>query len=248
MQKMTRRQVLYSSATAGLSLTAAWQAEAKSDKTGKLKLLVAGAHPDDPESACGGVIALYADAGHEVVCLYLTRGEAGIRGKSHDEAARIRTAEAEKACKILKARPVFLTQVDGATTVNAAAYDEMRKAIEDEKPDIVITHWPIDGHRDHRAIALLVYDAWLHMGRSFLLYYFEVEMGQQTQHFHPTHYVDISSVLERKKEANHVHVSQNAENGFYKLHERMHRIRGLESGVSAAEAFIAHCQNKKAML
>src|SRR5215475_6104846 len=59
----------------------------------KLKIIVVGGHPDDPESGCGGAIARYADAGHDVVCLYLTRGEAGIRGKSADEAAAIRTRE-----------------------------------------------------------------------------------------------------------------------------------------------------------
>jgi LmbE family N-acetylglucosaminyl deacetylase len=62
-------------------------------------------------------MARYAELGHEVVSLYLTRGEAGIRGKNHDDAARIRTAEAEQACKILGARPMFVGQIDGATEV-----------------------------------------------------------------------------------------------------------------------------------
>ena len=77
-------------------------------------MVVAGAHPDDPESGCGGTMALYADAGHEVVSMYLTRGEAGIPGMSYEEAGRLRTAEAEAACRILGARPVYLAQVDGA--------------------------------------------------------------------------------------------------------------------------------------
>ena len=68
---------------------------------GKLKLVVAGGHPDDPESGCGGTMARFAEAGGDVVALYLTRGEAGIPGKSAQEAARIRTREAEEACKIL---------------------------------------------------------------------------------------------------------------------------------------------------
>src|SRR5262245_13412381 len=60
----------------------------------KLTVVVAGAHPDDPETGCGGTMLRYAEAGHDVVALYLTRGEAGIRDKSHAEAAGIRTAEA----------------------------------------------------------------------------------------------------------------------------------------------------------
>lgn len=58
------------------------------------KIMVIGAHPDDPETAAGGTMCLLSDAGHEVVSVYLTKGEAGIKGKSHDEAAAIREAEA----------------------------------------------------------------------------------------------------------------------------------------------------------
>src|SRR5262249_33765048 len=66
-----------------------------------LSVVCVGAHPDDPESGCGGTLALYAERGHRVTVIYLTRGEAGIRGKSHQEAAAVRTAEAEQACRIL---------------------------------------------------------------------------------------------------------------------------------------------------
>ena len=252
MAEMTRREVLHGSAAiaavAGLSLTAGEAADAKTEKTRKLKVLVAGAHPDDPESACGGTMALYGDAGHEVVSLYLTRGEAGILGKSHEEAARIRTAEAQEACRILGARPAFASQIDGAAEVNAKAYDEVKRILDDEKPDIALTHWPIDTHRDHRVISLLVYDAWLRSGKPFELYYFEVETGDQTQHFWPTHYLDIASVEPRKRQACFAHHSQNPEHGFYALHENMHRFRGREAGVKLAEAFIRHSQAPKAFL
>src|SRR6516225_948257 len=77
-----------------------------------LKAVCVGAHPDDPESGCGGTLARYAAAGHQVTVIYLTRGEAGIAGKSHQEAAAIRTGEAETACKVLGARAVFAGQID----------------------------------------------------------------------------------------------------------------------------------------
>ena len=64
----------------------------------RLKVLAIGAHPDDPETCCGGTMCLLTDAGHEVVCVYLTRGEAGIKGMSHSEAAAIRVVESENAC------------------------------------------------------------------------------------------------------------------------------------------------------
>lgn len=209
----------------------------------KLKIVVVGAHPDDPESGCGGSIALYSDQGHEVAILYLTRGEAGIQGASMQEAAAIRTAESLKACGILKARPVFAGQIDGNTEVNRSRYDDFRKLLEAERPDVVFTHWPIDTHRDHRAASLLVYDAWNQGGRNFDLYYFEVDQGEQTQIFHPTHYVDIANGLDRKKAACFAHASQHPETDFWPLHEAMDRFRGMECGVKDAEGFVRHCQN-----
>src|SRR4051794_16334463 len=92
-----------------------------------LKVVVAGGHPDDPESGAGGTMARLADLGHEVVALYLTRGEAGIAGKSHDEAAQIRSSEAQEACKILKARALFAGQIDGGSEINAARYEAFAK-------------------------------------------------------------------------------------------------------------------------
>ncbi len=251
MSNVTRRQALQGAAAlvtaVGLPVAGA---EAKDNKAPvkKLKVVVAGAHPDDPESACGGLIALYADAGHDVVNLYLTRGEAGISGKTHEEAAAIRTAEAEEACKILGARPVFAGQIDGAAEVTQKAYDSFTKILEAEKPDIVITHWPIDTHRDHRVIALLVYDAWLHSRKSFELYYFEVESGGQTQHFWPTHYIDITSVESRKRKACYAHKSQDPVDGCYELHDHMNQFRGREAGVDFAEAYIRHNQSLAPLL
>jgi LmbE family N-acetylglucosaminyl deacetylase len=240
----TRREILTGpgllagAAVVGLPLAAA----AEDDKPAarpKLKVVVAGAHPDDPESGCGGTMARYSDQGHEVVALYLTRGEAGIRGKSPQQAATIRTAECEKACAILNARPLFAGQIDGSTEVNPARYEALQKLLSAEKPDLVFTHWPIDTHRDHRAISLLVYDAWLKAGKKFALFYFEVMSGSQTQHFPPTHYVDITQTEARKREACMAHASQNPA-GFYKHHEAMNHFRGLESGFKLAEAFSRH--------
>ena len=246
MTRDTQRETLRGTAVltaAGLPLTKGTGQAICHPAPVKLKICIAGAHPDDPESACGGLMALYADAGHEVVSLYLTRGEAGIPGKTHQEAARLRTAEAEEACKLIPARPVFAGQIDGACQINDNAYDAFNAILESENPDIVFTHWPIDTHRDHRVNALLVHDAWIRRDRSFQLYYFEVLTGEQTQQFHPTHYVDITSVEARKRKINFAHKSQHPET-FYAQHTQMHRARGRESGVKFAEAYIRHCQNR----
>ncbi|MGO9272124.1 MAG: PIG-L deacetylase family protein [Terriglobia bacterium] len=247
MERITRRNMFAQSGRLAGAMAIGLPSVGASDKgtagaDRRLKVIVAGGHPDDPESGAGGTMARYADLGHDVVALYLTRGEAGIEGKSHQEAAAIRTAECQKACEILKARPVFAGQVDGSTEISAARYDEFRRIIQAEQPDIVFTQWPIDSHRDHRATSLLAYDAWLSGGRKFSLYYFEVMTGEQTQGFLPNHYVDISAAEPRKRAACFVHASQDPA-GFYAVHDLMNRFRGMEVGVKFAEAFICHPQS-----
>lgn len=203
----------------------------------RLKVLVAGGHPGDPEYGCGGTIARYAAMEHEVILLYLNRGEGGIPGKSPAEAGAIRSAEAERASRILNARPIFAGQVDGQSEVNAARCAEYRAILQQEQPDIVLSHWPIDNHPDHRANALLVHDAWLWMEKSFALCFYEVSNGEDTLHFFPTHYVDITGYEAQKREACFAHASQAPER-FYALQEQVSRFRGIESGVRHAEAFI----------
>jgi len=237
MGEISRRDLFLGGAAALLPLDVARDPR-------KLKILCAGGHPDDPESGAGGTMARYADQGHDAVNLYLTKGEAGIQGKTHDEAAALRVAEIGKACAILKVRPLFAGQIDGATEINAARYDEVRRILAEEKPDVVLTHWPIDTHRDHRATSFLVYDAWLRLGRPFALYYFEVDMGAQTQHFHPTHYVDITAVVGRKKEACYAHASQNPAGFYDAYHEPMQKHRGMEAGFPSAEGFVRHVRSR----
>ena len=214
----------------------------------KLKIVVCGAHPDDPETGCGGTMALYSDLGHEVVAVYLTRGEAGIGGKSHQEAAQIRTEESLKACQILKCRPVFAGQIDGSCEINSTRYNEFAAIIEEESPDIIFTHWPIDTHPDHRVCSLLAYDAWLRLDKKPALYYFEVMLGHQTQSFHPTDYVDITDAAETKHAACFVHVSQKIEPIYAGSHGKMEEFRGMESGHELAEAFVKHMQSRPALL
>ena len=250
MKELTRRELLHratalaGSAALGLPLAGFAEAAAVNGppSKGKLKVVVAGAHPDDPETGCGGTIARYTDLGHDVTVLYLTRGERGIKGKSYEEAGKIRTAEAGKACEYPKARPVFAGQVNGNVEVTYARYDEFRKILDAENPDLVYTQWPIDTHEDHRATAMMVYDAWLHNRKNFALYFYEVMTGQQTSHFWPTHYVDITATEARKRESVYAHASQDPDD-MYRYHDEMNRFRGHECGCRFAEAFIRHVQS-----
>jgi LmbE family N-acetylglucosaminyl deacetylase len=153
---MTRRESLLGVATPFLSGVA----EAAPDRSRKLKIACVGAHPDDPETGCGATLARYARRGHNVTIIYLTRGEAGIAGTTHDEAARIRTEEALKACQVLGAKAVFAGQIDGSTEINNVRYTAFEQLLGEQQPDLVFTHWPIDTHRDHLAASLLTYSSW----------------------------------------------------------------------------------------
>ena len=236
MSTVTRREALRLLGAAPLGLATPERGPAAGDA---LRVVVVGGHPDDPESGCGGTMARLAGAGHSVVALYLTRGEAGIPGRSHEEAARIRTAEAQRACAVLGVRSLFAGQVDGDSHVDRAAYAAMHDLLERERPDLLFTHWPVDTHPDHRAASLLAYDAWSRTGQKAALYYFEVLTGEQTQLFHPTHYVDVGAVAQRKRDACFAHASQKPEE-WYPVHEEMMRFRGMEHGCEQAEAFVRH--------
>jgi LmbE family N-acetylglucosaminyl deacetylase len=240
---MNRRDFAMLGATAALPGLAG-----EAGSRGKLRVVVVGAHPDDPECGCGGVIARYTDAGHTVSIVYFTRGEAGIRGKTHAEAAVIRTAEAERAAKILGARAVFAGQIDGATEVNKARYAEFDKLMAAEAPDVMFAHWPLDTHADHCAASLEAYHAWLAMRRKPALYFFEVmtNSGRQTQQFTPSIFVDITAAAARKREAIYAHASQDPAS-YYPAHEQLARSRGMEIRCRYAEAFAPAWQESLAI-
>ena len=241
---VSRRTFVKSSATVSLPallavnalpLTAA-DVTARNSKP--LKIVCVGGHPDDPESGCGGTLVRYAEAGHHVTIVYLTRGERGIRGREPDESAKIRTAEAEAACKLIGAKTSFAGQIDGATEMTQSRISDFQKILAGEAPDVLFTHWPIDTHMDHQVASMLAIRANMTLRRRAEVFFFEVDLGSQTHGFAPNTYVDISAVVEKKKSALFAHVSQNGEGVWREHHQVMAEFRGRESGVRAAEAFV----------
>jgi LmbE family N-acetylglucosaminyl deacetylase len=233
---LTRRSFVKQSALAAVT-TLPLASTPHESAAASLKIVCVGAHPDDPESGCGGTLARYAALGHGVTIVYLTRGERGIEGKSLDEAARIRTAECEAACRIIGAKPVFFGQIDGATEVTRAQVDAMQRLLTAQTPDLLFTHWPVDTHMDHQVASMLTIRAWMGL-RTPLLYFFEVDTGSQTEGFLPNTYVDVSPVLDQKKRALFAHVSQDGQGIWREHHEVMAQWRGREVAVAAAEAFV----------
>jgi LmbE family N-acetylglucosaminyl deacetylase len=250
MNDFSRRKFLRNAAWALPAVASTAPAQLNASTTPeqkKLKVIVAGGHPGDPEYGCGGTVARYTEQGHAVTLLYLNRGEGGIPGKSGKEAAGIRSAEAAKACELLKAKPLFADQIDGQSIVDKAHYDSFARMIEGERPDVLFTQWPIDGHPDHRATSMLCYETWLRMGKSSGFYYYEVSDGEDTLMFSPAEYVDITATEARKHAACYAHASQSPDR-FYALQEQVARFRGVESGVGQAEAFVRHVQSRGGML
>ena len=201
-----------------------------SSRAHKLKVVITGGHPGDPEYGCGGTIATLAAHGHDVVLLYLNDGA------WPPTPAAARLAEAKRACELLGARPSYAGQKNGAAIVDNIHYEDFAQHLNAEAPDAVFTHWMLDNHRDHRAISMLSYDAWQKSGRQYALYYYEVSDGEDTVQFRPDRYVDINTMEPRKKAACYAHASQTPDR-YYELQDQVARFRGLESGYTRAEAF-----------
>ena len=114
-----------------------------------------------------------------------------------------------------------------AVGVDNGHYEDFQKLFDTQNADVVFTQWPIDAHRDHRALSSLVLDAWLRSGRKSALYYYEV--AEDTMTFSPSSYVDISAVEPRKRAACFAHASQDPAK-WYPLQEQITRFRGTECG------------------
>ena len=97
-------------------------------------LLAFGAHPDDLEFACGGVIARETQAGRAVHLVVCSRGEAGSHGTPQQRAT-----EARAAAKLLGATIEFL-KLDGDAhlEIRAAHAIELAKVIRRLRPEIVL--------------------------------------------------------------------------------------------------------------
>jgi LmbE family N-acetylglucosaminyl deacetylase len=201
-----------------------------------LKVVVLGAHPDDPESGCGGLAANCVKAGTEVIFVYATAYREGRRFFERPEG-EVRTEEALEACRVIGARPVIWEFPHGGINVNRENVDMVIDFLKSETPDVVLAHWPIDTHYDHRCVGTLALSAFLDLGTEYEFYYFEVMTGLQSIAFNPTHYVDITDVADIKRRALLCHRSQDPEE-VWQDHELMHRFRGRECGVERAEAYL----------
>jgi LmbE family N-acetylglucosaminyl deacetylase len=214
-----------------LSAIAGRQPQSKAER---LKIVVFGAHPDDPESGAGGLIASLRRQEHEVIVAYGTcfRGQRRFFGRPE---AEIRRAEATSACQILGASSKFFPYAHENLTADPETVRAVATWLGEVKPDIVMTHWPLDTHPNHHAVSSLVWQCYERHG-GWNLYFFEVLTNRQSIGFKPELYLDIEPVRDIKHTALSAHKSQNPDE-IWRDHEEMHRVRGAECGRRFAEAY-----------
>jgi bacillithiol biosynthesis deacetylase BshB1 len=120
-----------------------------------LDVLAVMAHPDDAELLCGGALIKSAAAGERVGILDLTAGEMGSTG-----SAALRAEEATEAAGILGATVRLCAGLPDSRIENS---DEARRIVAGHlrmlRPRVVVTHWKVGRHRDHRIASELVRDA-----------------------------------------------------------------------------------------
>lgn len=121
----------------------------------KLDVLAFGAHPDDVELSCSGLLLTEKAAGRLTGIIDLTRGELGSRGD-----VKTRDKEAAAAAGILGvAVRENLDLADGFFENNEAGQRAIIKAIRRYRPDVVLCNAPEDRHPDHGRGAALVKEA-----------------------------------------------------------------------------------------
>src|SRR5271157_685823 len=134
MDTLSRRSMMAGAVIAAAGLPGvSLAAESGTAEPRKLRVVVAGGHPGDPEYGCGGTIARYTALGHEVVLLYLNRGE-WPENPLLEDAKSVRIAEARKACETLNARPAYAGQINRAAIVEPAHYEQFHRLLEAEQP------------------------------------------------------------------------------------------------------------------
>ena len=159
-------------------------------------VLAVGAHPDDVEIGCGGILLRHVAAGHEVAILTLTGGEAG-------GVATERALEAARAAELLSAR-LFLTDLqdmsvgDGGPTIAT-----IKRVIDETKATTVYTHTAQDVHQDHRNVNRATFVAARGVPRVHCY-----QSPSTTVEFRPTRFVSIDDFIERKLEVIRAYVSQ----------------------------------------
>lgn len=173
----------------------------------KESILCIVAHPDDT-IACAGTLFLLRDK-FDIHQLVLTRGDRGS-----DKVAAMRTREEETASAFLGTHLYWGTEKDGHAFAGRETCEQVAALIGKIRPRAVFAHSPLERHPDH-AIASAVASKAIDMAglRDKMELYF-IEESYDSRSFFPAHYVDITSVLDLKREYIRKYVSENVDDAM----------------------------------
>ena len=222
-----------------------------------IRVLVVGAHPDDPEFACGGTVAVWVSEGKEVHYLVCTQGDKGSEdpAMTSEKLMAIRVAEQRAAAAVLGVKSVtFLSCRDAELSPNLELRKHIVRAIRQIRPHAVVTHDPATiygenfiNHPDHRAVGTATLDAIFPTARDRLNFPEHEREGLLAHKVkevylwgsqNPNFWVDVSPVFEKKVEAILQHRSQvrAPEELRERMRERLRTV-GAARGLEMAEAF-----------
>lgn len=206
-----------------------------------------GAHPDDIEFGCGGVIANETKAGRRVHFVVCSRGESGTHG-----TPRQRTAEAKAGAKLLGAALEFIDLGGDAHMEETVAHVlKLAAILRRERPAVVLAPTPEQNqHPDHAALGKMVRDAARlaryggvaelrrlnpHAIGSLLFYAIAVEGEPPGEK--PV-FVDVSdpAVMNAWEQSMLAHATQAQTRRYSELQLARARVNGARCGVEAAIA------------
>ncbi|HEX4949472.1 MAG TPA: PIG-L family deacetylase [Blastocatellia bacterium] len=190
----------------------------------KVRVIVFGAHPDDPEIGASGTATMWAAKGHLVKLVAVTNGDIGHWKESGGELARRRKVEVERAAKNNGYTVEVLDNHDGELLPTLENRKKITRLIREWKADIVISHRPNDYHPDHRYTGVLVQDAaYMVTVPNFCpdvprltknpIFLYSSDRFEKPNPFSPDIIVDIGPVMEKKLDGLLGMVSQFYEGG-----------------------------------
>jgi LmbE family N-acetylglucosaminyl deacetylase len=185
----------------------------------KIRVLIIGAHPDDPDWSAGGTVRKFVEKGHIVRMVAMTNGNAGHFEQGGGPLAARRYQETQCAARAIGAEYVVLDNDDGKLMPTLENREKVISQIREFQADLVLTHRPNDYHPDHRNTGLLVRDAAYmvtvpnivplvpHLRKNPVFAYLGDDFTKPNP-IEPDVVVSIDDVVDKKLDMFHCHVSQ----------------------------------------
>lgn len=201
-----------------------------------MNILAIGAHFDDIELGCGGALAKHVLNGDNAVGFVATSSEfcnrEGNTVRDSNQALEEALRASEKIGYQLLVGNIPTFHLEYGEEVNA----KLLKIIEENRIDLIYTHWNHDVHHDHRNLALSTMHVARHVNRVLM---YRSNWYSSEEPFWGNFYVDITGTWEIKEEAIRAYESEYKRVGekWLTFFRQDALNNGLKAGVEFAEAF-----------